>query len=141
VELTDPEALAAPAPQERPQPAKKYGRWLVVGALVGSALGLLNVSWPEAGDLLALMGVSLAVPHAEEDTPAPVIDSTLHALSPADPSACVAPADLEPAASSVEHTSEAAPAVLRVSDLPAQRRRTLTSAGRSSPSTRGISQH
>ena len=140
VELAAP-AAPQPLPRRAPaQPSKRYGRWLVVGALVGSALGLINISWPEAGDLLALVGVSLAVPHAGQEPAGPVIDTTLHALSPADEAACMAPAEPEPTASLVERTSEEAPAVLRVSDLPAQRRRTLTSV-RSAASLRSVSQH
>ena len=69
-----------------------------------------------------------------------LLDTTLHALSPADEAACMAPAEPEPTASLVERTSEEAPAVLRVSDLPAQRRRTLTSV-RSAASSRSVSQH
>jgi len=140
VELAAP-AAPQPLPRRAPaQPSKRYGRWLVVGALVGSALGLINISWPEAGDLLALVGVSLAIPHPGEEPAGPVIDTTLHALSPADEAACMAPAEPEPTASLVERTSEEAPAVLRVSDLPAQRRRTLTSV-RSAASLRSVSQH
>jgi hypothetical protein len=140
LELPAPVAPEALPPLAPPQPAKKYGRWMVLGALVGSALALLNVSWPEAGDLLALVGVSLAVPHTEDDPPLPVIDTSLHALSPADEAACLAPADPQPTASIVECASEAAPAVLRVEDLPTQRRRTA-SATRSSGNPRGISLH
>jgi hypothetical protein len=127
VELAAPATVEALPHGDPPQPSLKYGRWLVVGALVGSALGLLSVSWPEAGDLLALVGVSLAVPHGEDAPSAPVIDTTLHALSPVEEAACMAPADPEPTASTIEQTSaqtsEAAPTVLRVRDLPAQRRR------------------
>ncbi len=140
VELAAPAAPQAIPRQAPAEPSKRYGRWLVVGALVGSALGLINVSWPEAGDLLALVGVSLAVPRAEEEPATPVIDTATHALSPADEAACMAPAEPEPTASTVERQSEEAPAVLRVNDLPAQRRRTLTSV-RSAASSRSVSQH
>ncbi|HEU4580343.1 MAG TPA: DUF4339 domain-containing protein [Polyangiaceae bacterium] len=140
VELPAPQPSAALPRLAPPQPSKRYGRWLALGALVGGALGLLTVSWPNAGDLLARVGVSLAVPHAEDGTPAPVIDTTLHALSPADEAACMAPPEPEPTASSVDRPSEAVPAVLRVDDLPTQRRR-AAAAAHSSSSTRGISQH
>jgi GYF domain 2 len=89
--------LAFPAPREpepaekRSRPSKQYGRWLLLGALVGGALGLLSirVSLPQAAEPPAMDPPAIgalrpaAAPAPERAPPAPprAVESAPRALS------------------------------------------------------------
>lgn len=93
--------LARERASSKPQPRSRYGRWLLLGAIIGSTLGLLSVSWPDAADLLARVGLSLPVTLlTQEDLPGPhrSLDTRVLSLSSLQESgaenACLAPADM-----------------------------------------------
>jgi hypothetical protein len=95
LELTFPAPLE-PDPSENPRrPSRGYGRWLLLGALVGGALGVLSVRVPspQAAAPTVIAALSPALPAPEDTPPAPAraIDDTSRPLSLADESTRVAP--------------------------------------------------
>jgi len=103
LELSFP-ALLEPDPSDNPRPSSRgYGRWLLLGALVGGALGVLSVRVPapEAAAPTVIAALSPALSPAPQDTPpAPprASDSTSRALSSARESTSVVPPGAKKAA-------------------------------------------
>jgi GYF domain 2 len=102
---------ASPEPQLSESPARPgngYGRWLLVGTLVGGALGLLSVRgpWPHVAVPAVVSALLPALAPAPEAAPIPA------ALPPAPPAAPEAPAravEASPALSVAEELPRGAP--------------------------------
>jgi len=91
-----------------------YGPWLLFGALVGAALGLLSVYSPEAATAIAALRPPLPPP-AENTPPAPppgAIDTTPRAASVAEEIPRVAPPVAQRPAGIVERKRKGEPALL-----------------------------
>lgn len=89
--LTESEATEQPRRR-----SSGYGGWLLFGALVGGALGLASIRWPEVVTPIAIAALKPALPPAlESPPPAPLlaVDATPRAVAPELPP--VAPASVK----------------------------------------------
>jgi hypothetical protein len=91
VELGFPKLLDTERSENRLRPSTRYGRWIVFGTLLGSALGLLSVRAPEFAFPMEISALLPALPRAPE-SPLLAAAPAVVVPPPAAPAVAVLPA-------------------------------------------------